>query len=106
MALELGIDAGHAGQSRNGCNLPALEIQVVAPEDVPEQVPFQKPINGGSKSNILSGGRRSYQPCLNFRSEIDAASEQSGCQISIMSKVGVKSRLLIIMTFQSIFFPN
>ena len=73
MRLQLGVDAFHAGQSRNGGNLPALEIQVVAPEDVSEQVAFQKLIYGGSEGIDCPGDRPSCQACLNFRSKFDAA---------------------------------
>ena len=68
MRLQLGVDAFHAGQSRNGGNLPALEIQIVAPEDVSEQVAFQKLIYGRSEGIDCPGDRPSHQECLNFRS--------------------------------------
>jgi hypothetical protein len=73
MGLELGIDAFHAGQGRNGGNFSALEIQVVAPEDIAEQVSFQKLIYGGGERNVPTGSRCAQQACLNFRFEFDSA---------------------------------
>ncbi len=73
MRLQLGINSLHIGQGRNSCDLSALEIEVVTSEDVSKKVSFQKLINSGGESNILRSGRRSYQSCLNFRSEFDAA---------------------------------
>ncbi len=40
MGSKLAVDAVHAGQGRNGRDFPALEIQVVASENVPEQMIF------------------------------------------------------------------
>jgi hypothetical protein len=73
MRLQLGIDSCHIGQGRNRGDLPALEIQVVAPEDVSEQVAFQESIDGGSERIDCPGDRPSDQACLDFRSELDAA---------------------------------
>ena len=73
MSLQLGVDAFHAGQGRNGSNLPALEVQIVAPEDVSEKVSFQKLVYGGSESINCPADRPSYQACLSFRSKFDAA---------------------------------
>jgi hypothetical protein len=53
--LQLGIDSLNSGQGRNNCNLSALEIQVVASEDVSEQVSFQKLINGWDECNVPPG---------------------------------------------------
>jgi hypothetical protein len=49
MELQLGIYAFHACQCRNGCDLSALDVQVVAAEDVSEQVFFQERINNGDE---------------------------------------------------------
>ncbi len=49
MRLQLGIDSINIGQGRNGCDLSALEIQIVPSEDVSEKVSFQKLIMAGTK---------------------------------------------------------
>jgi len=70
MRRHLGREALHVGQRGKVGDLSAFKIQVVASEDISEQVRFQKSINGGRKCKDRPGHRFSRQLRLNLRSQL------------------------------------
>src|SRR3954447_19467533 len=55
VGCQLGVDAVQAGQSGDGGDFPAREIEVVAPEDVAEQVALEELVDGRGECEVLAG---------------------------------------------------
>src|SRR6266545_5817041 len=67
------IDALESGQRRDGCDLSALHVQVVATQDVSEKMPLQERIDRRAEHEVSARRRSSHQLRLNLGSELEAA---------------------------------
>ena len=73
MRRQLGIEALQGGQGRDGRDLSALHVQVVAAQDVSEEMALQERVDGRAERGISARRRPSHQLRQDLGSELDAA---------------------------------
>lgn len=70
---QLRIDALECGQGRDGRDLSALHVQVIAAQDVSEEMALQEGVDGRTERDVSARRRPSHQLRLNFGPKLDAA---------------------------------